>query len=218
MRALLAIGCTLGALVSAGCARIVSGTAEFDADAGPTTSLREMLLSTDEVDDVIGTSGMAVVEEFEELTDNAPFLDDTECLGALYHSEQEVYDDTEWREVVDQVLSNEGHWMEQTVVRMASPEEAEAFADQAKIDWTNCIGQRVSVDDDQGLFRWRFEGVAIDDASIAQTVYSDDGGGRWRCRHVLRPEGEVIVEASVCGETLHGEAETIAERIAARAP
>jgi PknH-like extracellular domain len=220
MRAALAIGCIVGVVMSAGCTRTVSGAAEYGT-AGEPTSLREVLLPADEINDVIGTTGMEVIETSEEMSDNSSFTPDTECLGALYHSEETVYDGTGWEEVVDQIVSTpeyDGqHWMEQTAVRLPSPAAAEDFADQSMLDWTNCIGQRVVVDDEEGVFAWRFEGVAIDGSSVAQTVRSDDDdGGPWRCRHVLRPESDVVVEVSVCGETLNGEAETIAERIADR--
>ncbi|OBF14671.1 sensor domain-containing protein [Mycobacterium sp. ACS4331] len=218
MRAALAIACIVSALLSAGCSRTLSGTPQ-SAASGAGSSLADMLLPVDEVNDIVGTSDLEIVESVEELTDNSMYASELECLGALYHSEITVYDDSDVVGVLDQIITepdDDGeHWVEQTVVRLSSAGRADDFVNQAKVDWSNCIGEDVVIDDDAGAATWRFEGVTIEGDSIAQTARTE-GGEVWRCRHVMRSKGDVVIEASVCGESVQGEAEELAERIAAR--
>ncbi|BBZ32825.1 sensor domain-containing protein [Mycolicibacterium confluentis] len=219
MRAALAIACIVGVLLSAGCSRTLSGTPQFES-SGAAGSIEDMLLPEDEVNDLIGTSGMEIVETVEELTDNSMYASELECLGSLYHSEETVYDGSDVKGVADQIITEPDdvgdYWVEQTVVRLSSAGAVDDFVNQTKLDWSNCIGKDIVIDDDEGAATWRFEGVTIDGASIAQTA-RNVGGDDWQCRHVMRSVADVVIEASVCGETVQeGAAETLAERIAAR--
>ena len=205
------------AVLVAGCAHTTAGIA-VPAHTGAAAGLGDVLLSEADVNRIMSTTGMAVVDESQQMADNSADVSSTQCLGALYNAEETVYNGTGWTEVADQVVTepeyDSGAWMEQTVVRFDSPQRAKDFVDKSKIAWTNCIGTAVTVDSGSDQFRWRFEGITIDGASVGQTARQDDDTG-WACRHVLRAVSDVVVEVATCGMELRGEAAEIAEKIAA---
>ena len=205
------------AMLVAGCAHTTAGVA-VPAHTGAAAGLDQVLLSEADINKIMGATTMAVVDESQQMADNSGDVSDTKCLGALYNAEATVYDGAGWTDLADQVVTepeyDSGAWVEQTAVRFDSPQRAKDFVDKSKIAWTNCIGMAVTVDTGSDQFRWRFEGVTIDGASVGQTARQDDDTG-WACRHVLRVVSDVVVEVAACGMALHGEAAEIAEKIAA---
>ena len=217
------VRCVLGLVVTAavltGCTQTVEGTARL-AHTPARSSLDGVLLDAPEINKIMGTSDMEVVESTQALTDTSADVSDTECIGALYHAEEVVYADSGWGDLIDEIVTEPDaygeHWVEQTAVRFPSREDAETFLAKTKEAWTNCIGKSITIDDHPDEFVWRFEGVSMDGASVSQTARQDDSDG-WACRHVMRSAASLIIEVSTCGETFDGEADTIAERSAANA-
>jgi PknH-like extracellular domain len=211
-----AIGLAAGAVLLVGCTQTIAGTAHPE-HARTGSALGQVLLSESEISDIMGTTGLEVVASSEDMVDSSEEVSEHECLGALYNGEKAVYDGTGWVEIVDQVITepedDSEHWVEQTAVLFSSAERAADFLDRSKITWANCIGKSVTVDEGGDEFSWRLEGVTIDGASVSQTARQSDDAG-WSCRHVLRAASDVIIEVSTCGADLHGQAATIAEKIA----
>ena len=216
MRTAAGVLATVAVLV-AGCAHTTAGIA-VPTHTGPAAGVDDVLLSEADVNKIMGTTTMAVVDESQQMADNSGDVSDTKCLGALYNAEETIYDGSGWTDVADQVVTepeyDSGAWVEQTAVRFPSPQRAKEFLEKSKTRWTDCIGTAITVDSGSDQFRWRFEGVTIDGASVAQTARQDDDTG-WTCRHVLRAVSDVIVEVAACGMALHVEAAEIAEKIAA---
>jgi len=221
---------SLGAAVVllAGCEQTVAGTAK-PAKQGPlsppTTSsnpavpadLSKLLLSADDINTIMDATGMEVVNSSDGFTDNADAISDVSCLGALYNAEETVYDGSGWKDVADEVLTEPeddgGHWVEQTVVRMPSPEKAGDFFNKSVQDWTNCIGKKVTIDDGEDSYEWQFEGVSINGQLITQTARQSDSDG-WACDHTLAAKAQYIIESSACANSLGGQSEAIVNKIA----
>jgi hypothetical protein len=213
----IAAGIAAATVLVVGCTHTTGGTARPE-ESTTNSALGKILLTAEEINDIMGATGMEIVDSNEQMTDSSADVSDQECLGALYNAEQSVYDGTGWKDVVDQVVTepedDSAHWVEQTAVRFSSPERATAFLEHSKITWTNCIGKAITVEDSGDEFSWRLDGVTIDGTSVSQTARQADDN-EWSCRHVLRAASDVIVEVAVCGAQLHAEAATIAEKIAA---
>jgi|SRR6478735_2805978 len=215
----------LAALLS-GCVQTTAGTPRPGADlTGATTGtsdpaghLDQFLLTADEVNVVMGSRDIALVDSAEDMADHSSGISDPGCLGALYNAEEDVYQASGWTDVADQVLTepqdDSDHWVEQTVVQFPSHQHALDFFNKSVRDWTNCIGKDVMVDDGENQFNWHFEGIGISDNMMTQTSRQSNGGD-WACQHALGAVGDYIVETSACGNSPEGEAVMLANQIVA---
>jgi hypothetical protein len=215
----------LAALLS-GCVRTTAGTARPGAEltgsptgtSDPGGRLDEFLLTADEVDVVMGSRDIGLIDSAQDMADHSSGISDPGCLGALYNAEADVYQGSGWTDVADQVLTepqdDSDHWVEQTVVQFPSHQHALDFFNKSVRDWTNCIGKDVMVDDGENQFDWHFEGIGISDNMMTQTSRQSNGGD-WACQHALGAEGDYIVETSACGNSPEGEAVMVANQIVA---
>ena len=208
-------------VTATGCTNVVDGTAKPVDTTGPngqrTVDLESMLLSVDEINSIMGADDIEMVESTEDMLDHSAQISDEACLGSLYNAEEVVYEDSGWTGVVDQVLTqpidDPDHWVEQTVVRFTSSDDASALYQKSKTEWQECVGQGVSVFDQGYEFHWEFDGLTIDDNTISQTALQIDSDG-WTCQHALRAVSNFVVEASTCGTALGDEAVEIVEGLA----
>lgn len=210
-----------------GCVSTVSGTAVRSQKAGQAdvaplneSKLDDVLLSTDEINEIMGSSSMTVTSELEEMTDHSADVSDPACLGAIYGAEEPVYAGSGWTAMRDQVVREDvednDHWVEQTVVLYPSADKAQKFFEESKEIWEDCANYSISVDDGTDSYLWQLEGVTADDTLITQTSMQEDADG-WGCQHALSVVSNVTVEAWACGYTVADEAATIATDMVANA-
>jgi PknH-like extracellular domain len=160
------------------------------------------------------------------MTDLANSLSDQRCLGSLYNAQQQVYADTDWIGVVDQVLTQPGtnsgdqpdgdtrERVEQTVVQVPSDQHALDFFNESRKNWTYCMGKDVNIDDGAAKIDWHIEGIGSAGTTMIQTMRRT-GGTKWGCQHTLGVRDSYIVEASVCNPDPAGEAMQLVNRIMA---
>jgi PknH-like extracellular domain len=204
-----------------GCTHVVAGTAKpgdvTAPDGQSSAGLGSMLLGVKEINTVMGADAIEVAETFEDMTDHSAEISDVACLGALYNAEEVVYQNSGWTDVADQVLTEvtaeAGHWVEQSVVAFASGDDASKFYETSKNNWQDCLGQNVSVFDQDYEFLWEFDGFTVDDTTITNSAFQVDGAG-WTCEHSLRAVSDFVVEASTCGMALDEESVEIVEALA----
>ncbi|CAN5720872.1 sensor domain-containing protein [soil metagenome] len=225
-RTRLACGLCAVALIASGCVQTTGGTARPADTAGPTKSSRPgagldgILLSVDDVNAIMGSKNMEIMDSANDMADHRADISDPKCLGALYNAEESVYNGTGWKDVVDQVLTepedDSAHWVEQTVVQFPSAASAKAFEDTSFKQWTDCIGKSVMVDDGEYEYHWQFEGISAVDGTISQTARQTDSDG-WECQHAMSVVDTYVLEASTCGMSLEDEAVAIVHGLAANA-
>jgi PknH-like extracellular domain len=205
------VAVTLAATLS-GCAHVVSGTAT--GSAGASADLGGYLLDAAEVAEIVGAGELSVITSSDELTDHSTLVSDPTCVGSVYPAEEQVYDGSGWTDVVHEVLAEPGgttaYWVEQSVVRFGSGEQAQTFFDETIPAWSNCIGKLVVAEDE---FNWRIKGVGIMGRTATQRF--DDSGSV--CDHTLSVTGEYAVEVLVCGMAApDGQSVELASRVVDR--
>ncbi len=204
-------------LTLSGCAQLVQGSARPVEVRGP-VDLERFLATPQQIDEIIGSTDIEVVDTSTEMSDLSPDVSDQDCAGALYNTEESIYQDTGWTDVIDQILAepedDSRHWVEQSVVLLETDQQALDFFERSVEQWTNCIGKDVTVygDDDGDENSWRFEGISISGQMMTQTAQQHDGGG-WACRHALGAVSNHIVEVAACGDAVDGGATAIADKI-----
>ncbi|WP_193047199.1 sensor domain-containing protein [Mycolicibacterium baixiangningiae] len=215
------------AVLVAGCANTVSGTAVRPATIAPVdvplldeSHVAEVLLPISELNGIVGTTRLAVTSDLEEMTDHSGDVSDPACLGAIYGAEEPVYADSGWTMVRDQVARDPGednqHWVEQTAVLYPSETEAQRFFDTSRTMWEGCARVDLTVDDGVVHSVWDMASVIEDGPLLTQMSVQRDADG-WGCQHALSVVSNLTVEAWACAFTLTDEAATIATEMAANA-
>ena len=70
---------------------------------------------------------------------------------------------------------------------------------------------------ENGDERWTFGELTQSDSQVAQGATADAADG-YSCRHAIRAVSNVVIEAAACHDHVAGEANRIAENIAANVP
>jgi hypothetical protein len=215
------------AVLLSGCTSTVSGVAVRDKDAAPfgaaplrASQLADVMLSTHELDTILGATGLEVVTDAEQMSDNSHAVSDPDCLGVIFGAEEKVYDGSHWTAVRDQVIREPGdekdHWVEQTAVLYPTVDNARKFFHDSKSNWEQCGGFSVAVDDSESSYIWQVEDVATEDDLISQVTTQEDSGG-WECQHALAAVSNATVETWACAFGIKGEAVEMAHEMVKRA-
>lgn len=219
--------CAVGAVIAAsvllcGCVSTVPGTAirGQGQSGGPNTQnvppldeakLDGILLTIDDINDIVGSTQMEVTSELDEMTDHSADVSDPDCLGAVYGAEEPVYAGTGWTAVRDQVArepsDDNDHWVEQTVVLYPAAENAQGFFDDSASTWQECANDAVAVG--EGDYLWKLDDVDAGDTLLTQMT-TQEGADGWACQHALSLVSNVTVEAWACGYSITDEAAEMA--------
>jgi hypothetical protein len=224
-------GCTAGVAVAlclllSGCVSTVAGTAVRAQNAGPDSTdaprltesaLDEMMLSIGELNGIVGATGMKITGTLDAMGDHSAAVSNQDCLGAIYGAEDNVYSNSGFTAVRDQVANEQDkHWVEQTAVIFPSATGAQKFLSGSQSQWESCAQTTVQTDDGDSSYGWDIDKVSADDNMITQVIAQQDSDG-WTCQHALGLVSNLIVETWACGDSISHEAETMANDIIGKA-
>jgi hypothetical protein len=222
IRVLGAIGGVLAASVLlSGCVSTTAGVAVRDTNAVSLkdvppldeSALERVLLSIDEVNEIMGSTDIEVTSELDEMTNSSETVSDPDCLGAMFGAEEPVYDGSGWTAVRDVVArdpeEDNDHWIEQTAVLYPDAESAKRFFDESRADWENCAGSSLAVDDEDSSSLWEFGDVTAEDGLITQLAMQEDADG-WGCQHAMAAVSNMTAETWTCAYSLSDDAATMA--------
>lgn len=214
-----AIGCAL----LTGCSSTVSGQAVRDKNAAPVdapplkeSQLDDVLLSIDDINEIMGSDTMEVTGELDQMVDHSRDVSEPDCLGSIFGAEQPVYGDSGYTAVRDQVSrepdEDNAHWVEQTAVLYPSADKAQRFFDNSQSAWESCGSTAIDIDDGTDSYTWQIEDLSATDTVLTQVTTQDDSDG-WECQHALSFVTNVIVEAWACSYGAGDEAADIAAKM-----
>jgi PknH-like extracellular domain len=210
---------TVGLLV-AGCSHTVSGTAQPAERGGGAHGLDAVLLSADQVNAIMASTGIQLVEASRNMQRSTENVSPPNCLGALYNAEDSVYQGSGWIDVRDQVLQEPGddnaHWVEQTAVEFPGAGPAQTFVSASLSSWSHCSGKEVVLTSGADVTRWEIGDLIISGRTINQTA-QQQGAGAWGCQHALSAVSAIVIEATACSDNVADEAVTIVDRVSANA-
>ncbi|HUO36596.1 MAG TPA: sensor domain-containing protein [Mycobacterium sp.] len=211
----VAVGCGALALAAAGCVQTVGGTAQPAQTSGP--GLGGILLTANDINAIMGVNDIAVVDTSRDMQSAGRHISRPECLGALYNAEDSVYQGSGWIDVFDQVLADpvDDHWVEQTAVRFAGQNPAQAFVATSLSAWSRCSGKEVSVTSGGDNDHWDIGDLIITGQIINQTAQQRDAGG-WGCQHALSAIAAIVIEVTACATTIGDEAVGIVDKMAGK--
>ena len=152
------------------------------------SALDKVLLSIDEINDVMGTTDLEVTSDIDDMTDSSDKVSDPDCLGAMFGAEEAVYKGSGWTDVRDVVArepdEDNDHWIEQTAVIYPEAGNAKRFFEKSRSIWEKCADSSLAVDTEDTSSLWEFEKVTAGDGLITQIATQEDADG-WGCEHAL---------------------------------
>jgi hypothetical protein len=213
------------ACVVTGCAGTTSG-ASVPLPSVPDSALDSLLLSTDEVNKVMGTSGIVPHAVVRQLDDHRNMLPNLNCLGVWQVDEAPVYDESQWKAVRQQLLRapDSDTWdalVVQSVVSYRSADGAGEFFTESADRWSKCTNHTVNIRvNDQPLPRWRSGDLTRTDNRLVMPYTRGSDELARSCQHVLNQVSNVIIDVAACGArgTDFTKGVDVAAEIAAKLP
>lgn len=222
-----ALGVVLACSAATGCSVLTGGRAvPADTDGPkpvPAAALREVLLRSTTINDIMGASGMTVKDSRARLFDVGRQFSDRSCMAAWTPAEQTVYAGSGWTALVAQTLLRSpgvsDDFVIQAVVGFSSREVADGFFDETARKWTPCGHRTFVTHQSSGSadIPWTFDVVSNADSTLWMTQTQDDDPG-WSCQRALRVSNNVAIDVLACKPYVADEAVTIAQAIDARLP
>jgi hypothetical protein len=223
----LVAGLVAASVLLSGCVATVSGSAVRDGHAVPTdvppldeAGLKRVLLSIDQVNEIMGTKSLEVTSEIDDMTDSSDKVSDPDCLGAMFGAEKKVYDGSGWTAVHDWVArepeEDNEHWVEQTTVLYPDAAHATAFFQKSKSMWQKCAGTSLAVNDSDSSSLWEIGDLDAQDGLLTQMARQQDVDG-WGCQHALSAVSNITAETWACAYGPGDEASTMAVDIVTNA-
>ena len=208
----------------AGCSTITAGRAVPADNNGPVpvkdSALKSALLDADEINEIMGTSGMSSQRTSDELmSDDTDF--DSSCLGAWQPIQESVYQDSgysasQMQQLYETSPAGDRHVVWEAAVTFESRADASAFFDQSSEEWTSC-GDRTFTTTGSSSYTWELSAPENQDSTLTMTQTQEDADG-WSCQHALRLSNNVIIDVVACMTGSDDEAKQIAEGIDEKLP
>jgi hypothetical protein len=174
----------------------------------PTSALNKLLLSTDEVNAVMGTRSLTPQSTDTTMADNRNLLPNLNCLGVWQVGESAIYGpdggDKGWQGVRRQTLRtpDTDEWdtlAAQSVVYYLTAEAAGDFFTQSADRWTKCVNHHVNITlNDQPLPKWLSGDLSKTDTQLAMPITRGEGTEVRACQHVLERAANLIIDVEAC--------------------
>jgi PknH-like extracellular domain len=176
--------------------------------------LTALLLSPDEVNAVMGATGMAVTNMQTAMSDNSATMAPPECLAIDGAAEATVYGNSGYWAERDQSL-NDGddftHYLKQAVVLFPTVEGAAAFLDASARQWPTCREYTHT----QSESLWSVGQVSNANGVLSTTATQQNASAPgWGCGRALALKNNVIIDINTCSANPADSALRIADHIA----
>jgi hypothetical protein len=214
-------------MVLAGCGgRAASGASEpqkLVADS----ALAESLLSPDELNPIMGTSGMTPHTPVSQMGDHRNLLPNLNCLGVWQVNEAPIYESSHWKSVRQQLVRvpDTDQWnflVVQSIVSYRTADGAREFFTESTDRWSKCTNHNVNIQlNGQTLPGWRSGNLTKTDNQLAMPYTRSSGGQTRSCQRALALTANLILDIQACKppqESAVTQAVDIADKIEAKLP
>jgi serine/threonine kinase PknH len=182
----------------------------------PPNALDGLLLSVDQINTAIGTTGMISVGTTIAMPDNSFAVSDPACLPLSAAAEAKAYAGSGYTAVRTQVVAKaQQNALNQAVVLFPSPQRAGSFFTTSAQRWQACANRQFTLSANGNSQVNNVGPVSNTNGTLSATVTPANSLGV--CERALTVASDVAVDVTVClGPT--GAAANIAHQIAARVP
>lgn len=207
-------GSDQGAKTSTRTSTATTTTAPPLAESG----LDGLLLPPDQVNSVMGATGMTVTRNHTSMSDDSATMAPKECLAIDGTAQAQVYAGSGFTAERDQTLQegdNFTHYVEQAVVLFPSASQAGAFFTASAQQWPNCH-QYTHI---QSKSQWTVGPITNTNGTLSATATQQNANAPgWACGRALAVKNNVIIDVNTCSANPADSAVNIANQIAAKVP
>jgi serine/threonine kinase PknH len=179
-------------------------------------SLSGLLLSVDQINTAMGTTGMNAVGTMTAMTDNSFAVSDPACVPLSGAAEAKAYAGSHYSAMQAQVIAKaQQNAVNQAAVLFPSPQDADAFVTTSVQGWQACSNHQFTLSANGNSQVNTVGPVSDSNGTLSATVTPANSLGG--CERALTAASNVVIDVTAClGPT--GAATNIAHQIAARVP
>ncbi|GLB84606.1 hypothetical protein SRL2020226_47300 [Mycobacterium kiyosense] len=207
---------------AAGSAAVTTTAAPSAAPLVTAAQLGSLLLTEQEVNTSVGTTGILLDHNVSEMKDPGPenSLSDERCLGALIGFQTRTYKSSGYTGMSAQLLqkpnANPGYVVVQGSAVFASARQAADFVAAQAESWQYCAGKSVTQVNSGKTSEWTFGQLSGNPPNIALTRTLADSPVI--CQHVLSAVSNAVFDVNVCAPGVINQARLIANKMATKLP
>jgi serine/threonine-protein kinase len=200
--------CLVGALalsvVLAGCGGGAASGASQAPKLVPDSALPGLLLSADDVNAIMGTSGMTPHNPVSQMGDHRNLLPNLNCLGVWQVNEASIYESSHWKTVRQQMLRapDTDQWdnlVVQSIVSYRTADAAKEFLTESTDRWSKCADHTVNIQlNGQTLPGWRSGDLTKTDTRLVMPYTRTSGDQIRSCQRALALVVNLILDIQAC--------------------
>ncbi len=177
-----------------------------------------LLLNPDQVNAVMGATGMTVTKTHTVMSDDSATMDPKECLAVDGAAQAQVYAGSGYSAERDQTLQegdNFAHYVDQAVVLFPTAQQAGAFFTASTQQWPACHQYTHT----QSGSQWAVGPISNTNGTLSTTATQQNAKPPgWGCGRALAIRNNVLIDVNTCSANPTDSAVNIANQIAAKVP
>jgi hypothetical protein len=214
-------------VVLAGCGGGAASGASQAPKLVPDSALAGSLLSSDELNAIMGTSGMTPHPPVGQMGDHRNLLPNLNCLGVWQVNEAPIYESSHWKSVRQQMsrTPDTDQWdslVVQSVVSYRTADGARQFFTESTDRWSKCTNHTVNIQlNGQTLPAWRSGDLTKTDTQLAMPYTRGSGDQTRSCQRELSVVANLILDIQVCKpqqQSAVTQAADVADKIESKLP
>ena len=162
------------------------------------------MLGTDELNTIMGTSGMTPHSPVTQMADDRNLLPNLNCLGVWQVNEAPIYESSHWKSMRQQLsrVPDTDQWEDlvvQSVVSYTMADAARQFFTDSAGRWSKCTNHNVNIQlNGRPLPQWHSGDLTKTDTRLAIPYTRTDGDQIRSCQRVLSVISNLILDIQAC--------------------
>ena len=191
-------------LVLAGCGGGAASGASHAPKLVPDSALTASLLTADELNAIMGTSGMTPHTHVEQMGDHRNLLPNLNCLGVWQVNEAPIYESSHWKSVRQQLVRapDADQWsflVVQSIVSYRTVDEGRRFLTESANRWSKCTNHTLNIQLNGHAFpKWVSGELTKTDTRLAIPYTRGTGDQGRSCQRVLSLVANLILDIQAC--------------------
>jgi hypothetical protein len=187
-----------------GCGAVSVSGAAAPTKPVPDTVLAASLLSADELNTVMSTTGMTPHNPVLQMADNRNLLPNLNCLGVWQVNQSSIYESSNWKSVRQQLVRapDDEQWnflVVQSVVSYRTADAAHKFLTESADRWSKCTNHTLNIQlNGQTLPKWVSGDLTKSDTELAMPYTRGTGDQTRSCQHSLTLVANLILDVQAC--------------------
>lgn len=225
-RNVVAVAAAVVAVITAIIVVVMVATSDGGPPPGP-EDLATVLLTTDELNDVLGVDDMTPTIRYFALPEDESRITPDKCYAISYAAGIKSYEDSGYIAMREELAGGGGTGIDvpgidQSIFQFPSAAEATAFLDSMSQDWQSCLDTDVISKPTDSSTSTETKTVFTDfvEADNMITVSSNpvDDANSAPCKRTLAAKGAYVADVRVCVDGVGDESEAMVEKMFERVP